>query len=71
MSISKQLQGLRGAELNQVLGVADAEFVHATGFIGGCWSIESAIKMAEVSIAHHLAEQVEKIELQKKQKTDE
>jgi len=45
--------------------------VHATGFIGGCWSIESAIKMAEVSIAHHLAEQVEKIELQKKQKTDE
>lgn len=28
----------------------DIEFVHHSGFIGGAWSLETAIKMAEISV---------------------
>ena len=35
----------------QKAGVSDAEFVHANGFIGGAWSLESCIKLAEDSLA--------------------
>jgi len=46
-------RGLRGAELNEVAGVPDAEFVHRAGFIGGAWSKESAITMALKSLEEH------------------
>jgi len=36
--------------LNKALGVTDAEFVHNAGFIGGAWSLETAIMMAEKSM---------------------
>lgn len=31
----------------------DIEFVHHSGFIGGAWTLESAIKMAEMSMEEH------------------
>ena len=43
-------RGLRNKELQEKSGITDAEFVHRAGFIGGAWSKESAIKMAEISI---------------------
>jgi len=44
--------------------------VHAAGFIGGAWSLESAVKMAEASMAeyHQLQEDQLGKELEKKQK---
>lgn len=55
VSICKAYRGLRNAELNAAAGLPDCEFVHAAGFIGGAWSKESAIKMAEASLAEHAA----------------
>lgn len=49
--LHKEWSGLRQAELAAKSGVSDAEFVHRACFIGGAWSKESAIKMAELSIA--------------------
>ena len=43
-------RGLRNADLNEVTGLPDTEFVHRAGFIGGAWSKESAINMALKSI---------------------
>ena len=43
-------RGLRNQELCKASGVADAEFVHRAGFIGGAWSKESAIAMALKSL---------------------
>ena len=50
-SIHKDYRGLRDQELNKAAGIEDGAFVHAAGFIGGAWSIESCIKMAEASLA--------------------
>ena len=60
VSIHSTYRGLRGDELQKVSGCSDAEFVHATGFIGGAWSTESAIKMAEASIQEHLENEKKK-----------
>lgn len=46
-------KGLRKEELNKAAGVTDAEFIHATGFIGGVWSMESALKIVEASLLEH------------------
>jgi len=59
-SIHKDYRGLTGEQLTKVTGVSDAEFVHAAGFIGGAWSMESCVKMAEASVAQHKLEQQEK-----------
>jgi hypothetical protein len=40
--------------------------VHATGFIGGAWSMESAIGMAVKSLEEHRLLESEKIEEVKK-----
>lgn len=69
VSISKALRGLRGEELCKAAGVKDAEFIHAAGFIGGAWSLESAIKIAEMSVKEHNDEELEK-DLEKKQKIE-
>ena len=50
ISLAANMRGLRGEELNKVSGLTDAEFVHASGFIGGAWSKESVITMALNSI---------------------
>ena len=34
--------------------------MHAAGFIGGAWSLESCLKMAEASLKQHEIEQEEK-----------
>ena len=53
VSIYQKLCGLRGKELCEAAQVPDAEFVHATGFIGGAWSLQSCIKIAEDSLLQH------------------
>lgn len=58
--IHKDYRGLRGEDLIKAAGVPDAEFVHAAGFIGGAWSMESCVKMAEASVAQHKLEYDEK-----------
>ena len=46
-------------------------FVHAAGFIGGAWSLESCVKMAEVSLEKYKEEEeIKAKELEKKQKTE-
>ena len=85
VSIHKDYRGLRGEELSKAAGITDGEFIHAAGFIGGAWSIESCLKMAEASLKQHDVEQEEKRkqkeiddakkseeqkELEKKQKTE-
>ena len=60
VSLCKAYRGLRGDELNKVSALPDCEFVHAAGFIGGAWSKESAIKMAENSLAEFEQEQKSK-----------
>lgn len=57
VSISKAWRGLRNTDFKSMPGFEDMEFVHASGFIGGAWSIQTCLKMAEVSLAEHLAEQ--------------
>jgi uncharacterized UPF0160 family protein len=53
VSICKSYRGLRGEELKKISGIEEAEFVHAAGFIGGAWSQESALKMAEASLTEN------------------
>ena len=53
--IKKEWRGLRDEELKKVSGFEDIEFVHNTGFIGGAWSLETVLKMAEMSLADHQA----------------
>ena len=65
VSICKAFRGLRGDALNEAAGLKDCEFVHAAGFIGGAWSIESAVKMAEASMKEYKDEELGK-ELEKK-----
>jgi uncharacterized UPF0160 family protein len=43
-------RGLRSEELKKIAGIHDIEFVHHAGFIGGAWSLESCVKMAEISL---------------------
>lgn len=42
--------GLRGSELAEVCGVADAKFCHPSGFLAGADTKEGAIKMAQTAI---------------------
>jgi len=52
--LCKAWRGLRAQELKSMIdGVTDIEFVHHSGFIGGAWSMESVIKMAELSILEY------------------
>lgn len=50
MPLHQDWRGLRGPELATISGFEDIEFVHHAGFIGGAWSLETAIKMAEQSV---------------------
>lgn len=57
VSIHKDFRGLRGEELNKAAEINDGEFIHMAGFIGGCWSLESCLKIADISMTQHQAEQ--------------
>lgn len=61
-SIHKDYRGLRDDDLNKAAGITDGGFVHAAGFIGGAWSMDSCIKMAEASLAQQEIEKKEKAE---------
>lgn len=50
--LCKAWRGLRAEELKVVAGeLQDIEFVHHSGFIGGTYNLQTALKMAELSIA--------------------
>lgn len=66
VSLCAGYRGLRNEELCKASDCSDAEFVHAAGFVGGAWSLESVIKMAEASLKEH-TQNPEK-SLEKKQK---
>lgn len=53
--LKKEWRGLRETELKTVSGFTDIDFVHNSGFIGGAWSLETVIKMAEESLEQHAA----------------
>jgi len=49
--IKEEWRGIKDQEkLVKLSGIDDIDFVHASGFIGGAVSQQSAIKMAELSI---------------------
>jgi len=58
--LCKAWRGLRAEELKKITEFTDMEFVHHAGFIGGAWSLESAIKMAELSLREFADNKVEK-----------
>lgn len=59
--LCKAWRGLRAQELKTITeGITDMEFVHHSGFIGGAWSMESVIKMAELSVKEFNEEQEKK-----------
>eukprot|EP00826_Nyctotherus_ovalis_P044107 TRINITY_DN4738_c0_g1_i2.p1 TRINITY_DN4738_c0_g1~~TRINITY_DN4738_c0_g1_i2.p1 ORF type:complete len:344 (+),score=109.40 TRINITY_DN4738_c0_g1_i2:24-1034(+) len=49
--LNEKWRGLRGDELVKVSGLPGASFVHASGFIGVAKSLETVVKMAELTIA--------------------
>ena len=51
--LCKAWRGLRAEEIKKISDFTDVEFVHHSGFIGGAWSLESCIKMADLSIKEH------------------
>jgi len=57
ITLCPEWHGLREAELQKVSGIEKADFVHASGFLGGAWDFESAKKMVELSIAAHNAKE--------------
>ncbi|CDW84406.1 UNKNOWN [Stylonychia lemnae] len=63
VTLSKKWHGLRKNDFDKIEGFEfkDLDFVHHSGFIGGAWSMETAIKMAEISIQEHNEEQATKV----------
>lgn len=58
--LCKAWRGLRAEELKKITDFPDIEFVHHGGFIGGAWSLETVIKMAELSLKEHAELQAQK-----------
>ncbi|KAG0442024.1 UPF0160 protein MYG1, mitochondrial [Dictyocoela muelleri] len=48
--LKEEWRGINGDKLQKLTGLNDANFVHASGFTGGAKSLESAIKMCEMSL---------------------
>lgn len=53
--LPRSWSGLRDAELAAVTGVPDSVFCHTNLFIGGARSLEGAIRLAELALAHQAA----------------
>jgi uncharacterized UPF0160 family protein len=53
VSLCKDWRGIRDQELADKSGIESIAFVHHSGFIGGAWKLEDAIKMAELSLKEH------------------
>ncbi len=54
--LCKSWRGLRADELKKISDIPDMEFVHHGGFVGGAWSLDSVLKMADQSIKEQAAE---------------
>lgn len=51
LGLKEELRGIKQPdELIKVSGIADIVFVHNSGFIGGAKSLESALKLAVMSL---------------------
>jgi uncharacterized UPF0160 family protein len=50
LGLSEEWRGKSMKELQETSGIEDMVFCHHSGFIGGAVSLESAIKMAEISL---------------------
>ena len=48
--LKEEWRGLEATELASKSGIADIIFCHHAGFIGGAKSVESCLKMAEISL---------------------
>lgn len=48
--VPSEWKGLRGAELQEVTGVATASFCHPAGFIGGAETLQDAMAMAKLAV---------------------
>ena len=55
-------RGVRDEALSQVSGIPGCVFVHASGFIGGALSYDSALKMAVASLEMPAANKKQKTE---------
>jgi len=60
ISLHRDWRGLRNEELQAKSGVSDADFVHASGFLGAARSQAGALRMAQLSMEQHYKEQEEK-----------
>jgi len=49
--LPKRLAGLRGDDLAAATDIADAVFVHPGQFIGGCKTLDGALKLARIAVA--------------------
>lgn len=45
-------RGIGGEDLKKASGIQDIVFCHVAGFIGGSKSLESAVKMASLSLEY-------------------
>ena len=50
VSLLAEWRGKRDDELKTISGIQSIKFVHHSGFIGGAYELEDAIKMAELSL---------------------
>lgn len=57
LALLEPWRGHRDGQLQQVSGVADAGFCHASGFTGGAASLFGVAQMAALTIQHHDSEQ--------------
>lgn len=56
--LCKAWRGLRADDLKKISPELEGiEFVHHAGFIGGAWKMETAVKMAELSLIEHAENQ--------------
>jgi uncharacterized UPF0160 family protein len=49
-ALKEEWRGLKADEIQKLSGLEDAVFCHHSGFIGGCKSFESSLKMAILSL---------------------
>jgi uncharacterized UPF0160 family protein len=58
--LSEPWRGLRTDDIAKISGMADVVFVHHSGFIGGALTMETCIKMAEISLEELKNKKLEK-----------
>ena len=64
--LCKEWRGLRAEDLKKCTPFEDMEFVHHSGFIGGAWTLDTCLKMGELSLKEFAEEAQKKAEASKK-----